>query len=176
MNPFDYFQKLRSEREDDNSFMEKLREFAFGDKVLMVAEQKLDFRGGGKHTKTYRIGMVGDLWIAAREFNYIGQDEEELRLQCESYIHYAVREHGIGNKVPAFCGGLVAKNGYTEYFVLVEDLTNGGKFEIQSVGSGEKYGIVNGEKVYFDFDEFRFWEFKKEPEYMTDDKIITLTQ
>ena len=65
MNPFKYFQQMRPQIERDEAIMGNFGLYAFSNVKSLV------HLGIGKSHTHYRIGKIGDLWIATRElFNY----------------------------------------------------------------------------------------------------------
>ena len=152
MNPFEYFRELKQEILKDESFMDILRTYAFTDRLKLIGDDNVTPLGAGKHNVHFRIGKVGDMWLATRE--YLGAIELADHLQHgENYIDAVVRAYEDGKRVPLICGGVRAENGRGgRYFLLLEDLTQGGTADFQPAPtSGGIRGILNGKEVFHDF-------------------------
>lgn len=169
MNPFEYFQQLKPQIESDETIIRNLRLYAFGDRKVLY------HLGTGTTNTHYRIGKIGDLWLATREFIWGRHDPEMQKIACESYINSIISSHETGIRVPIICGGIKAEsiNPKTErYFLMLEDLTAGGTKEF--IAKRGLAGLVDGKEVYHDFPEDML---KEEPfEYMIDDKMILLRE
>ena len=168
MNPFEYFQQMRSQIESDEIVMRNLREYAFGNAISLPYLKK------GTTNTHYRIGRVGSMWLATREaMHFKGQPELQIQL-CESYLEALVATQNEGKRVPAIAGGVksVNKGGKERFFLLLEDLTQGGSAIFAPGSEGEVSGFVNGEQVFYDFHETQ-----NETDlfiYMAEDKLIQL--
>ncbi len=174
MNPFEYFQEMRHQIERDTPFMENLRYYAFTDRLRLDISRVAPL-GAGRSNIHFRIGKVGDLWLASREhINEYAFDPEDRLAHNENYIDAVVRAHGGEKRVPIICGGVKAEGEYgLRYFLLLEDLTQGGLGDFQPAPrSGGVVGILNGERVWHDFDTD--YPYRPEIRYMRDDKVILL--
>jgi hypothetical protein len=175
MNPFEYFQKLKPEMVQNESFMDSLRTYAFTDRLRLIGNDKVTPLGAGRNNIHFRIGKVGDIWLATRE--YIGtavEWPEDPMQHCENYIDTVVRVHKEGKRVPIVCGGVKAENGHGgKYFLVLEDLTQGGTADFQPAPkSGGISGILNGEEVFHDFDTDT--PFHPPTRYLAEEKLLVL--
>ncbi len=173
MNPFEYFQKLKPEMVKDKAFMDSLRTYAFTDRLRLFGNEKVTPLGAGRHNIHFRIGKVGDMWLATRE--YLGAIELADHLQHgENYIDAVVLAYEEGKRVPLVCGGVRAENGRGgRYFLLLEDLTQGGTSDFQPAPkSGGISGILNGEEVFHDFDTDS--PFHPPTKYLAEEKLLVL--
>ena len=153
MNPFEYFLELRKKILQDEEFMNNLRTYAFTERAKLIENEKVVFLGAGQDNSHFRIGKIGNIWLASRELN-------DYQFYCweeyENYITKAVEYHKKEKRVPIVCGGVMKI--YKEmkederYFLLLEDLTNGGASDFQPAPrDGTINGKLKGEDVYYDF-------------------------
>jgi len=173
MDPFEYFQELKPEMVKNESFMDSLRTYAFTDRLRLIGNDKVTPLGAGRHNIHFRIGKVGDVWLATRE--YLESIELADHLQHgENYIDAVVRAYEEGKRVPLVCGGVRAENGRGgKYFLLLEDLTQGGTADFQPAPrSGGISGILNGEEVFHDFDTDG--PFHPPTKYLAEEKLFVL--
>lgn len=182
MNPFERYQEMKPQIERDEAIMRNLKMYAFNENSSLVHL--------GRYPDTtnthYRIGKVGDLWLATRE---ILQFAPELQKECcETYIDMLLHQDrllpydGSGGRVSRIVGGVKAiaanRRGATDtidrYFLLVEDLTAGGTADfLPGIKKDVWFGTVNGKIVFYDFPEYT----KSNPEpfkYMTEENMIKL--
>ncbi|KKP36799.1 MAG: hypothetical protein UR27_C0013G0018 [Candidatus Peregrinibacteria bacterium GW2011_GWA2_33_10] len=68
MDPFEYFQELKPEIKRDEAFMDSLRTYAFTDRLRLFGNDKVTPLGAGRHNIHFRIGKVGDVWLATKEY------------------------------------------------------------------------------------------------------------
>ena len=173
MDPFEYFQELKPEIKRDEAFMDSLRTYAFTDRLRLFGNDKVTPLGAGRHNIHFRIGKVGDVWLATKE--YLEAIELADHLQYgENYIDSVVRAYEKGKRVPIVCGGVRAENGGGgRYFLLLEDLTHGGTYDFQPAPrSGGMSGVLNGEEVFHDFDIDT--PYHPPTKYLAEDKILVL--
>ena len=167
MDPFEQFLELKLEIENDQNIMRNLREYSFN------KSHNLPYLGEGLANLCYRIGNVNGLWLASREYidcNHIIMK----RIACEGYIKNLILNHKSGKKVPNICGCVnVKRKNFEKYFLLVEDLSNGGNSDFIPGKSGRKSGTVNGSEVFYDFDE-DFSRIPKTYQYMNENNMIQL--
>jgi hypothetical protein len=173
MNPFEYFQELKPEIMKDESFMDILRTYAFTDRLRLIGNNKVTSLGAGRHNIHFRIGKVGDIWLATREYLEAIELADDLQ-HCENYIDAVVRAYEEGKRVPFVCGGVRAENGHGgRYFLLLEDLTQGGTADFQPAPkSGGISGILDGEEVFHDFDTDT--PFHPPTKYLAEEKLLVL--
>ena len=173
MNPFEYFQELKPKIIRDESFMESLRTYAFTDRLRLLGNNQVTPLGAGKHNIHFRIGKVGDVWLATREYLEAMELADHLQ-HAENYIDAVVRAYEEGKRVPRVCGGVKTENGlYRRYFLLLEDLTQGGTADFQPAPkSGGISGILDGEKVFHDFDTDN--PFHPSTKYLAEEKLLVL--
>ena len=151
--------------------MRNLRLYAFS------FTQGLEFLGAGGTNWHYRIGKIGDVWLATREaWQAIGATEIQREV-CEIYIDDLVSESEDGKLVPKIVGAVKAISGdkesstyFERYFLLTENLTAGGTADFKPGGRASRSGTVYGRVVYYDFPEGSTKSFQ----YTTDDKVILL--
>lgn len=154
MNPLESFQELKPIIERDTKFMETLRYYAFTERLRLDVSRVIPL-GAGRSNIHFRMGKVGDMWLASREYiNECAVFPEDILAHNETYIDEVVRAHEQGLRVPIVCGGVIAKEaGHSRYFLLLEDLTQGGGADFQPAPrSGGVSGKVNGVEVFHDFD------------------------
>ena len=175
MNPFEYFQELKAEMVKDEAFMDSLRTYAFTDRLRLIGNDKVTPLGAGRHNIHFRIGKVGDVWLATKEYigDCIDYPEDDMQ-HGENYIDSVVRAYEEGKRVPIICGGVRAENGYGgRYFLLLEDLTQGGTADFQPAPkSGGISGILDGEEVFHDFDTDT--PFHPPTKYLAEEKLLVL--
>lgn len=154
MNPNEYFQALKPSIIGDEAFMDSLRKYAFTDLIRYIEGGKYIHLGGGVNNNHFRIGKMGDVWLATREYTGINLDVEDRMQHPENYITQAVRYSDRGKRVPIICGGVKAENDRGgRYFLLLEDLTDGGTADFQPAPkNGGVSGKLNGVEVFHDFD------------------------
>ena len=175
MNPFEYFQELKPTIKQDESFMDSLRTYAFTERLRLIGNDKVTPLGTGIHNTHFRIGNVGNIWLAIREYIGIAVEWPEDSMQhCENYIAAVCRAYEKGKRVPIVCGGVRAENGFGgKYFLLLEDLTHGGTSNFQPAPeSGGISGILNGEEVFHDFDTDM--PFHPPTKYLAEEKLFVL--
>ena len=68
MNPFEYFQVLKPQMLRDEALMDSLRAYAFTDRLRVLETGKVTPLGAGRNNIHFRIGKVGDVWLATREY------------------------------------------------------------------------------------------------------------
>ena len=173
MNPFEYFQVLKPQMLQDEIFMNSLRTYAFTDRLRLFGNDKVTPLGAGRHNIHFRIGKVGDVWLATREYLEAIELADHLR-NGENYIDAVVRAYVEGKRVPIVCGGVRAENGYGgRYFLLLEDLTQGGTANFQPAPkSGGISGLLNGVEVFHDFDTDTLDN--PPTKYLAEDNLIVL--
>ena len=173
MDPFEYFQKLKPEIVKDKSFMDSLRTYAFTDRRRLIGNDKVTPLGGGRHNIHFRIGKVGNVWLATREYLEAIEFVDDLQ-HGENYIDAVVRAYEEGKRVPIICGGVRAENGHGgRYFLLLEDLTHGGTADFQPAPkSGGISGILNGEEVFYDFDTYN--PSQPPTKHLAEEKLLVL--
>jgi hypothetical protein len=166
MNPFEYFQKLKPEIEADRELMNALKDYAFNETCDLV------HLGYGNTNTCFRLGKINDFWLATRENIRLEDYPEVNRGGVESYIETLLYYFQTNRAVPKICGGVHAKReGIEKYFLLLEDLTDGGNARFSPGLNGAKSGFKNGIEVFYDFQEdFEVEEFK----YMNEEKMIIL--
>ncbi|MBT5739709.1 hypothetical protein HOI26_01290 [Candidatus Woesearchaeota archaeon] len=155
MNPNEYFQALKPQMIEDEVFMDALRHFAFTDRVrYAMSSSKSPHLGGGFNNNHFRIGRIGDVWLATREYIGTTFDVEDCMQHPENYIAQVVKHSDRGKRVPIVCGGVKAENDHGgRYFLLLEDLTHGGTSDFEPAPkNGGVSGRLNGEEVFHDFD------------------------
>jgi len=175
MNPFEHFQELRPQIVKDGAFLDSLRTYAFTDRLRLVGNNKVTPLGSGRYNIHFRIGKIGALWLATREYlQALGVTDHKQH--CENYIEAAIKAHETGKRVPIICGGVKAENEYGgRYFLLLEDLTQGGTADFRPASrSGEVSGTLNGEEVFHDFDTER--PFHPPTRYLAEDKLLILNK
>ena len=117
MNPNEAFQALKPQILQNEIFINKLRTYAStSDLARYSMTPEARFLGTGRHNTHFRIGRVGDLWLATRE--YIGTifDIEDAMQHPENYIDQAVSFSEKNKRVPIVCGGVrfTNNNGVTK--------------------------------------------------------------
>ncbi len=178
MNPFELFQELKPRILEDKVFMENLRLYAFHDRRDLVRQGRegtLPYLGTGTNNTHYRIGNIGDLWLASRAFIQ-GLDEKDSIQEYENYIGQAILYYTQGKRVPVVCGPVLARSGkHSKYFLLLEDLTAGGTADFRPARrSGEISGFINDVRVYHDFDDDSLEYLPRN--YLAEDKLLILTE
>lgn len=172
MNPFEYFQQMIPQIERDEAIMKNLRLYAFHER------QSLTHLGSGIHNTHYRIGKIGDLWFATREYLEllpVSDFQYIQRMFAEAYINQLVQAHAKGKRVPIICGGVKAEStnlGIEKYFLLLEDLTAGGNAKFIPAPPKWFAGTIDGVVVIHDFDEE--YVDPMSIKYMVDDKMILI--
>ncbi len=178
MNAFERFQELKPQICENAAFMENLQLYAFHDMEDLLEQGKdstLPYLGAGTNNTHYRIGRIGDLWFASREFIQ-GQDERDSINEYESYIGQVISYHEQGHRVPVVCGPVLARIGNrARYFLLLEDLTAGGTANFQPARrSGGISGFIDGVEVFHDFDDDSTEYLPKK--YLADHNLLVLTK
>ncbi|MBI1935694.1 hypothetical protein HYS31_04600 [Candidatus Woesearchaeota archaeon] len=180
MDPFEYFLDFKPKIELDESFMRNLRVYAFTDPTLLRGYKEISFLDKGTNHYHYRIGKVGNLWLATRQADDWYPDFQ--RADCESYIDDLVSMHNKlvleqqeGKRVPVICGCVKAErqDGLEQYFLLVEDLTAGGTSSFFPGRRRDRSGMVDGVEVYYDFDVRPNFD-SESYKYAVDGKMIVL--
>jgi hypothetical protein len=133
VTPFERFLELKPCIEADRAIMERIALYAFSPRSEIVENGLLRFLGAGSRHIYFSIGEIDGIWLATRErFADIDSEYSSAfsKNACESYIEQLVRACG-SRRVPAVCGGVAALIGpqYTRHFLLIEDLSCGGKTE-----------------------------------------------
>ncbi|MBS3122477.1 hypothetical protein J4434_06365 [Candidatus Woesearchaeota archaeon] len=175
MNPFEYFQKLKPLMMKDEVFMDSLRTYAFTERARLIGNDKVKLLGAGTYNIHYRIGKVGNVWLATRE--YLSPIDLADQLQhCENYIDAVVRAYEEEKRVPIVCGGIRAEyKCVRRYFLLLEDLTQGGTANFQPAPkSGGISGLLNSENVFYDFDTEV--PFHPPTKYLAEKKLLILNR
>jgi len=171
--PFEHFQRLKPQILKDEIFMDSLRTYAFTDRLKLFGNNKVVPLGAGRNNIHFRIGKIGNIWLASREY-LAGLDREDDLQHCENYIDCVVRTYQQGKRVPIVCGGVKVEVGEDiRYFLLLEDLTQGGTADFQPAPKyGGRSGKLNGVEVFHDFDTEE--PFHPPNRYMAEDKLIIL--
>jgi len=179
MNPFERFESLRPDIEEDEVTMRNLRTYAFTDRVRLIGEGLLECAGTGVCNTHFRIGRIGDLWLTTREYFYCYQDQppDEPREVAEMYIRHLIKAHEEGRRVPILCGGVISRNrrGRERCFLVLEDLTAGGTSDFRPGQRGDVAGTIDGREVYHDFED-QFMEHGDKYRYMTGERAILLAE
>jgi hypothetical protein len=172
MNPFEYFQQLKPLILENQTFMDSLQTYAFTDRLRLIGNAKVTPLGAGRNNIHFRIGKINDLWIASREHIENIFEVEDKMQHCENYIAKAVSYHEEGKRVPLVCGCVKAIEGnHEKYFLLVEDLTDGGIAHFIPAGkSGKMSGRLKGIEVFHDFDTED--PFHPPRHYLAEDKLL----
>jgi len=154
MNPNEYFQELKPKILRDEAFMANLRTYASTHRTRLFGNPKVTSLGAGRNNIHFRIGRVGDIWLATRDYLGPTFDVEDRMQHPENYIAAAVRLHNEGKRVPIVCGAVKAENEFGgRYFLLLEDLYHGGTSDFEPAPkNGRVSGKLNGEDVFHDFD------------------------
>lgn len=173
MNPFEYFQALKPQILQDAIFMDNLKTYAYTDTLRVLETGKVQPLGAGRHNIHFRIGNISGIWLATREYLQAMENADHMQ-HCENYINAVIKAYDEGKRVPIVCGGVKAEDGYGgRYFLLLEDLTQGGNAKFQPAPrSGGINGLLNGEPVFHDFDTDT--PFHPPTRYLAEEKLLVL--
>jgi len=164
MNPFEYFLDRKLEIEADQGVMKIVRDYAFEDPLRLQLDGLLTAAGDqGEYNSHFRLGRVGDLWLATREFTHPiwGVDAYVRKGFYENYIRQLVeaydqiRSGELTGRVPLLCEGVIAidKGGLERSFLILEDLYRGGTSDFVPGPEGKLSGTLDGEEVMHDFED-----------------------
>ena len=176
MSPFELYQQMKPQIYRDEAVMANLKTYAFNQNT------NLAHLGSGTTNTHYRVGRVGEIWLATREYFHIIGDPEYQKDCCETYIRRLLSNRMQGRDVPRIVGGVRAVAAHIRnetdtidrYFLLVEDLTAGGSADFSPGTKGSWFGKVKGRGlVFYDFPEYT----ESSPDffkYMTEEDMIKL--
>ena len=134
----------------------------------------LHFLGEGISNIHYRVGQLeSGLWLATRE-NIIFLDNPLQRIVAENYSNSLEVYSQRGNRTSRISIGVKYHSNNPEryedrYFLILEDFTQGGRTSFEPGKSEQEFGMIKGEKVYYDFDDSTYEVGFK---FMSDSSII----
>jgi hypothetical protein len=118
----------------------------------------LDYLGSGTANKHYRLGQTQEgLWLATRELTLaVFGDNQRAIVEdyCEN-LNYKRTELGLRISktcLPVRTPHPSSNPGLAKYFLIVEDFTRGGTSDFKPAPLGEMCGTLDGEDIYYDFD------------------------
>ncbi|MDO8643025.1 MAG: hypothetical protein Q7R76_05620 [Candidatus Woesearchaeota archaeon] len=162
-------QELKPRIESARTIMDALRDYS----VNGAGECSLESLGSGLSNTHFRLGeLESGLWLATRE-NFILEDCSMQRVVAEMYARHLEYAHKEGKRTSRVCLAVKVPSVDIDeipdrYFLIVEDFTHGGTARFIPGQRGEEYGMLNGERVYYDFpDDIQPVEFR-----FTDDRSV----
>ena len=157
MGLFEISQETKKQIEHSPDLMGQLKRYAAYDPDTCP----LTLINRGRRHAYFSLGRLeSGLWVATRELKqWYDHGSHLLQAYCENYGLNLESVINRGDLTPEFCIGVKVKTNADShedgddirYFLLVQDLTQGGK-EIPESEDGREFSFFGSRKIHHDFD------------------------